>query len=254
MRTLWVLSLAQEKVPRPPVREPAICRACRHPRHKERAFGSFWPVPKGTRPGGENPKPKEVAGTLRRKVLVLRRNLVVAKSALLRFRPRAAKTALRFLAPPLPTEPASLGFGGGPERGPAGIRRQKKAVSGLRPGAFEASAPKRARQNKKPSVHILGRKAHLPRYHPHSRLARTQSPDNGGHAVPLSGAAPGRTKGRHTRRLSAGDRLSLGVDALPIFPFLAFHTPSFIPQSRGKCKGFGGEKRLKWAVETAIIN
>ena len=37
-------------------------------------------------------------------------------------------------------------------------------------------------------------------------------------------------------------------------PFLAFHTPSFIPQSPGKCKGFGGEKRLKWAVETAIIN
>ena len=57
------------------------------------------------------------------KELALRRNLVVAKSALLRFRPRAAKTALRFLAPPLPTEPASLGFGGGPEKGlpaPAG--------------------------------------------------------------------------------------------------------------------------------------
>ena len=50
MRTLWVLSLAQEKVPRPPVREPAIQRACRNPPAKERAFGSFRAVPKETRP------------------------------------------------------------------------------------------------------------------------------------------------------------------------------------------------------------
>ena len=61
----------------------------------KRAFGSFWPRPKGTRPGG--------------------RNLVVAKSALLRFHPRTAKTALRFLAPPLPTETADAGFRRGPQ-------------------------------------------------------------------------------------------------------------------------------------------
>ena len=48
-------------------------------------FGSFRAVPKGTRPSG--------------------RNLVVAKSALLRFRPKTAKTALRFLARPLPASP-----------------------------------------------------------------------------------------------------------------------------------------------------
>ena len=40
-------------------------------------------------------------------------DLVGAKSASFRF-PLTRKTALRFFAPPLPTEPASLGFGGVP--------------------------------------------------------------------------------------------------------------------------------------------
>ena len=58
------------------------------------------------------------------------RNLVVAKSALLRFRPRTAKTALHFLAPPFPTEPASLGFGGGPKGPPVREPAKTKGLAG----------------------------------------------------------------------------------------------------------------------------
>ena len=181
MRTLWVLSLAQEKVPRPPVREPAICRACRHPRRKERSFGSFRAVPKGTLPQA-NPETHH-------------QWCVIVRLA---------------------------GMGKGKTKSPPSTSWDERLT-------FRGTT--------------------------RIRVSRAlKAPITAGRAVPLSGAAPGRTKGRHTRRLSAGDRLSLGVDALPIFPFLAFHTPSFIPQSRGNCKGFGGEKRLKWAVETAIIN
>ena len=60
---------------------PELSRGCA----PKPPFGSFRAVPKGTRPSG--------------------RNLVVAKSALLRFRPKTAKTALRFLASPLPASP-----------------------------------------------------------------------------------------------------------------------------------------------------
>ena len=47
---LWVLSLVQEKVPRPPVREPAIQSACRNPPAKV------------TRPSGRKRKPPVGAG------------------------------------------------------------------------------------------------------------------------------------------------------------------------------------------------
>ena len=43
------------------------------------------------------------------------RDLVVAKSAIFRT-PKCGHPSCRFLAPPLPTKPASLGFGGGPNR------------------------------------------------------------------------------------------------------------------------------------------
>ena len=46
--------------------------------------------------------------------------------------------------------------------------------------------------------------------------------DNGGEAVPLSRAAPGRTKRRAPGRLSAGDRPSLMLRRPAIFPFFAF--------------------------------
>ena len=74
------------------------------------------------------------------KELALRRNLVVAKSALHRFRPRTAKTALRSLAPPFPTEPASLGFGGGPKPPPG---RDPAAL------ALRGSTPRRPQQTGK---------------------------------------------------------------------------------------------------------
>ena len=44
-------------------------------------------------------------------------------------------------------------------------------------------------------------------------------------------------KGHTPRRLTAGDRLSLGVGKLPIFPFLTFALSPFITQKWLKCKG-----------------
>ena len=83
-----------------------------------------------------------------------RAKLVVAKSAVLRFRPRAAKTALRSLAPPLPTETADAGFRRGPRSGgvkqvPVSIDRRTPADTpchARRPLAFcrlalQSSAP-----------------------------------------------------------------------------------------------------------------
>ena len=77
-------------------------------------FGYFRAVPKVTRPQA---KPR-------------RRKVCFAS-----FPPKDGENFTRFLAPPLPTEPASLGFGGGPERGLAGTLRQKKSKKKRRPWA-----------------------------------------------------------------------------------------------------------------------
>lgn len=93
-------------------------------------------------------------------------------------------------------------------------------------------------KTKRPSIpKIQGRKASLPRYHPHSyTLVRAQSPDNGGQTVPLSGAAPRRTKGPFPGRLSAGDLPSL-TNTVPLFSCSPqFTLKVLISQKRRECK------------------
>ena len=74
-------------------RDPTNQRICRNLPAKERAFGSFRAVPKGTRPQA---KPR------RRKVRFAS------------FLPKDGENSTRSLAPPLPTETADAGFRRGP--------------------------------------------------------------------------------------------------------------------------------------------
>ena len=76
----------------------------------------------------------------------------------------------------------------------------------------------RTRKEKSPPSPNLGRKASLPRYHPHSRITRTQAPGNGGARRPaLTGPLPGE-QGTHTKAaLSRRPPLSGGGQA-PYFP------------------------------------
>ena len=108
MHALWVLSLVQEKVSRLSGRDPTSHRICRNLPAKERAFGSFRAVPKGTRPQA---KPR------RRKVRFAS------------FSPKGSENCARSLAPPLPTETADAGFRWGPQSG--GAESVQRSLSGV---------------------------------------------------------------------------------------------------------------------------
>ena len=83
---------------------------------------------------------------------------------------------------------------------------------------------------------------------------RTRAPDNGGAAVPLSGAAPGRTKRHDPGRLAAGDPPSLG-DANSLFSrsthcnHYLYHTIAGI--ARGKTQKNRENSRVAFASAAA---